>query len=522
MAVLRDLSYARPMTTYVPMDFRPLDELGQGLETKYKENEAKVAQARAALKGLTVRTPYQPLVDQTVTETREQLAQLAARPDLENIGRDLTDIVTKFDENDTVRMALKDKAEYDLYRQTQQKRVGAKENGIRQTQYDRALKLSEAQNSEIKYDKDGKPITVFQGYNAVENADISTDMMKMIENWKASKEPLVYTDSKGNKQQYTSTPRGYFNVSTQTYVDEKEVANALRMIVATNPKYAELIQEEATFKIHDVTGGQAFTLAHLAELGVSEDQLTKFLKEQGIDEAKAKSSPAFLEGIAEALIKTQIADGYIQPAAAKAGFSEIEPKYLTDNVLMEGLEAANRFKLEKYKQDRTDQREDKKAQNAFDAGLTISNEGVISTIEKVPVEKILENVKEKEARLKEIERNLAAHSAGNGTGNYSDLINEKDQLTSEIATAKGTYNTKVVNFKETADYNLFVDNKYKQYLKDRKEAVKLGSNPKLLSKNEFALELEKPFTSKDLVSVPSLRKLPCSSTIGFAFSLTIS
>jgi len=492
MAVLRDLSYAEPMSTYVPMNFQALDDLGKTLDQRYRTNEANLSTANSALKGLNVRNPYQPLVDEVVGTTRSKLDALSQRPDYENIGRELTKVVTEFDENDTVRAALRDKTAYDQYRETQTKRVGAKENGIRQTQYDRALALSENQNSTVEFDPvTGKPTTMFQGYNSVENKDISTDMMNLVKDWKESKKPLTWTDGKGNKHEYISTPKGYLRVGDQTYVDEKEVADALRMVVKTNPAYAELIKEEAMFKVNTISNGNPFDMDMFEQLGITDEELTKFLISQGIDPDKAKASPALLEGLAESILSSQIADGFILPAADKAGFTSIDTKYLTDNILMESIEASNRLKLEKYKQDRTDARD-----KTFDASLTISNEGVIIAKEIVPIEKILDNIKIKEAQLKQIERALTQNQQG-GAGNYDELKEQQRLLQSELAVAKGTYEGKVMAYQETPDYNLNADKSYQSYLKEYKfqKGEEVGI-PKL-SKSEFMQELNKPYTSKD-------------------------
>jgi hypothetical protein len=497
MEVLNPQQYATPSSGYVPLDFQAIESLGATLDDRYNKGKLAVAEAKGKLKNIQVRDVNQLLVNERLNQTRAKLQALSQRPDLENIGDELLSTVQEFDEDPLVLGALRDYAQYNTYKTDQQKRVGAKENGIRQTQYDRALAYSARQNSKsLEYDAStGTYKNMFSGYNSVQDVDISKDMMTFIADWKADKQPIVYKDKSGKTIEYKATPRGYINVSTQEFVDEKEVANALRLMVAADPKYSELINEETKFKIDGLTKGQPFTYENLLSLGLTDKEFTEFINKQGLNIETVKNDPAILEGLAQILVKAKISDGYVLPAAEKAGFSKIDPQYLTDNVLMEGIKAANQLKLEKYKQDRED---DRAKATTYDDPIIISNEGVLTNKPVLSAEDLTKIITEKEARLNIIKRQLDDHANGNGTGNYSALLAEKKELETQMSIAKGTYASRMNAFKDSMDYEKLVDKEYSLYKKEyqRNKGTSVAGVP-FLSREAFKAELDKPYTQKD-------------------------
>lgn len=469
--IFGDLSYARYANPYVGTPVEEVDQLGQVLDARYQANRAASDKFIGQLGQVDVRDPNRSIIMEAGNKARQGIRTIAERGDYENAASEITGIVTEFANNPLVVGAMKDKQQFDAWNKAQQERIGAKENGITQDQFNKSYALAtKRNNTAVEYDqKTGAYKNLFSGYKPVETQNIGDDMMKVVENWKASKQPIKFVDASGNEVEIRNTPQGYFNMKTQEYVDDKEVFTALQSMVYSNPQYQAYIDEQIMFDMFNqgigLENGKAVTQDDFKRLGYTPEKIQKFAEDHGWDYNTILEDPLMMEGIFKAMTKQDTVNKLIAPATAKAGYTIEEDKFLTDNVFMEGLKHRNAMALEGYKQNRMDARQRTKLEFEKNLGapITISNPGTVINGEEFEPEALKQDVLANQQRLDQINRNLETHKTNSPVGNYNELIQQKRELENLLKVQNATHELHSNSIAATPEGIAVINKEYDKY-----------------------------------------------------------
>lgn len=486
MALFRDLLYAQYQSPYAGLPVNEVNALGSKLEEQYLQNQDAADLLQQKLREMKVRDPNRPLLEEKIGEVGNTIAQINERGDWENARGLLRNTANRFANDPLVRGALDDQKKYDEWEAMMKERLGR--GVISQSQYDNAIGLASATNTNaVTYDENTRKYgNMFDAYSPVEQQNIGKDMMILVQDWKANKRDIQFKDAKGGTVNYRYTPRGYINVQTETYVDEKEVAGALRQVIAGDRRYKDYLEEEVRFEMFNSglglkNGGKAVTVDDFTKVGITPEEFETYVEKNGWDYDALVNDPEVLEGIFMELGVAGKIDNYIKPAAEKAGFSQIENQFLTDHILMAGIEHSNRMK---------EINAQKKAQEFEKPDLspiTISNPGALIPGKAFDSKAASEAAAQTRSELAKVERALSTHNTNKPQGNYSELKQQQAELKSRLAAQTVTTRATATEFLGTDKGKKALDRAYGYY----KSTV---GNATPMSKERFAEEMKNVYS----------------------------
>lgn len=443
-------SFARPIQTNVGLPIAEVEALGKDLQERFTRNLDQQDQLELLISNLEVRDQNQPVINEALETAKGKLKAIREAGNWEDAGLEVRQAAKDFAMDKNVRAVIKDKEEYDSYLANLKER---KDSGdISDPQYMRALALSNSNNTESAvYDEEsGTFQNVFSGYNPVKFQDISKAMFDMAEDWKASKGPVpvTYVDKEGKETtsniRYDAQRQGYINVETDEYVDTAEVQSALRTALKNDERYMAFIDEGIMFDNIERFGKgdkkRPATIADIQALGVKtaplvdgkESPFSAWLTENGYDAATIESDPDMMEAIYTTLKRNQTIDGFINPAADKAGFVKTTQKYLSDQLMMESLRHRNAVARQANAQAHARNLAAYERKKSNEDYITIANPGVIVNGTKFDSNKLEDSLKQTKGRLAQVERQLETHKTGSGSGDFNKLTQEKALLESQI------------------------------------------------------------------------------------------
>lgn len=489
MALFRDLSYAQYQSPYAGLPVEEVNALGSKLEERYLQNQDAADLLQQKLREMKVRDPNRPMLEEKIGEVGATIEEINQRGDWENARGVLRSAANKFANDPLVRGALEDQKKYDEWQATMKARL---ERGvISQSQYDNAIGLASATNTNaVSYDENTRKYgNMFDAYSPVEQQNIGKDMMILVQDWKANKRDIQFKDAKGNAVNYRYTPRGYINVQTETYVDEKEVAAGLRQVIAGDRRYKDYLEEEVRFEMFNKglglrNGGKAVTVEDFAMVGVSPEDFETYVEKNGWDYDAIANDPEVLEGIFMQLGVNGKVDNLIKPAAEKAGFSQIDNQFLTDHVLMAGIEHANRMSQINA------QRKAEEYEKPGVPPITISNPGALIPGKGFDSKAASEAAAQTRSELAKVERALASHNTSNPQGNYSELKQQQAELKTRLNAQTVTTRAIATEFLATDKGQKALDRAYGYY-----KSTVGGATP--MSKERFAEEMKGVYSQSE-------------------------
>lgn len=489
MALYRDLSYAQYQSPYAGLPVDEVNALGSKLEEQYLQNQDAADLLQQKLREMKVRDPNRPLLEEKISEVSNTIAQINERGDWENARGLLRNTANRFANDPLVRGALDDQKKYDEWEAMMKERLGR--GVISQSQYDNAIGLASATNTNaVTYDENTRKYgNMFDAYSPVEQQNIGKDMMILVQDWKANKRDIQFKDAKGGTVNYRYTPKGYINVQTETYVDEKEVAGALRQVIAGDRRYKDYLEEEVRFEMFNSglglkNGGKAVTIDDFTKVGITPEEFEVYVEKNGWDYDALVNDPEVLEGIFMELGVAGKIDNYIKPAAEKAGFSQVENQFLTDHILMAGIEHSNRMK---------EINAQKKAQDFEQQGpppITISNPGALIPGKTFDSKAASEAAAQTRSELAKVERALSTHNTNKPQGNYSELKQQQAELKARLAAQTVTTRAIATEFLATDKGQKALDRAYGYY-----KSTLGGGTP--MSKERFADEMKNVYSQSE-------------------------
>lgn len=328
MAVLRDLSYARPRSTYVPLNVAGIDAVGAALQEDYEKNKSRSDLILGQLNNMKVRDVNTPILEETRNKALEQLNTLAEKQDYENSAIELNNLANELNNNPLLQGALLDYKQYQEYlkKLDELKDVPADRRQLATT-YSNATN-----NKRLEYD----PVTgyknMFTGYTPITPPDFEKTVGTFADKIKSSTVPLeIGKDEKGNPVYMGKTGNGYYIVGEKEEIPENEALGIISGYVANNPEFQGYVKENLMFdkfnrKFNPETG--QFDQFSLEDFGGAEE-LTKKMVEAGLDPAQLED-PAVLEKIYDKAFLEQEIGRISKPYAEAVSFKDVEFQYKDD------------------------------------------------------------------------------------------------------------------------------------------------------------------------------------------------
>lgn len=332
MPVLRDLSYAGYVPSYVPLPNQMIDRLGASLEKDYTENKNAADLLTAELNKIPVRDVNMGIRDQAIEQARKGLDQIAAKGDWENAASQIKQVARDVADNKLLQGAIQDKVEYDKWKAELDKN----KDKIDPDRYESAINYGQALNNKpIEYDPNTGYKNMYRGYTPMQTPDISKTIGEFADKIKASEKPVqVGTTKDGSPITMWKDPatNQFFVSGSREGVDEGEAMKMLTGFVLNDPKIAGYINEGAMFnrfknKYDPATG--TYNPVTVDDFGGAE-AFDQKVREAGLNPADFVNDPAKLEKLYNAMYTQNQAEKYAEPYAQQSSYTKTKLAYHQD------------------------------------------------------------------------------------------------------------------------------------------------------------------------------------------------
>ena len=179
---LNNLSYANEGSLYVPKPIGELLKTAQALKGQYDAGVVAADAATAILESANARDLNKATLKGKYDEYKVGLDEVAKRGNFEDFVPQAKKIARGFANDPTVKGIVKDYQDAQTWTAEQKARIGAKENGISESDFRRALILNQTQNNKpLEYD----PVTgvyknSFNGNTIPQNIDFTAKIQEMV------------------------------------------------------------------------------------------------------------------------------------------------------------------------------------------------------------------------------------------------------------------------------------------------------------------------------------------------------
>jgi hypothetical protein len=364
MPILRDLSYARTRSNYVPLDLAGIEGLGAGLQQDYEQNKSKADLLLDQLNQLRVRDVNTPILENTVGKAKAALDQISQQGDYENADLQLKKLAYETANDPLLKGALEDYATYTKYQEELK--------GLKDTPEDRkrlATGYSNATNNKmVEYD----PVTgyknIYSGYTPGKVPDVGKTVGDFISKMKASTEPIVMGQRKDGTPIYMGKANnGYYVVGEREGIGDAEAMDMIKGFVQQQPEIQSYLKENLMFdkfqNKYDPQTGE-YKPYGLEDFGVSdfkgEGDFYYMLAKEGHDPSKFQD-PAALEKLYDQVYLDKATSDIANPFAKAASYNKTNLDYKTNQEWLNSQQFAHSLQKMKAEEAKDKRMEDYKA-----------------------------------------------------------------------------------------------------------------------------------------------------------------
>jgi hypothetical protein len=463
--IFQPLTYAKRIPTVRRIPVQAVDNLGNTLETRYRENLDKIDLLDQVANSLDVRDINRPGVDQALVDAKDVLTPFAEKGNYENASLAVREATKTFANNKLVQGAVKDKKAYDSWMAQVD---GMYEEGKIdfETYKNTKAMVGEDNTSPLTYDPEsGVFDSMFKGYTPAEYQDITQAMLDMASTWKSDEDPIPIKYNKNGKTIeskiiYDPAKEGYFFTGTSERVTAQELQSALTTAVMSDPKYMSYINQNLMFhkrklkKANASVGINGIRPENIASdnpidsplFAESREKFEAELEKAGLDPQKVFNDPQMLEALYDNYYRKKVVNDYITPAVESQSFKKDKYTLHDDKVFMESLKQRNRLVLEAQKHKNAKALKD--YEQEFKIPVFLQNPGVLIPGESYDANKLGESITENKKRLASLDRQL---NDPENRGSYNRLKKERDAVAKEIAVQEASYVNHAANFLESEE-----------------------------------------------------------------------
>lgn len=377
--IFDDITNDNPLNVYAGAPVQEVKALNaQAADDYNKSRNAKDALDVMAA-NLDLRDVDYQVKKRVIDETKAKFKDLTSRGDYQNAQYLIQDVTKGLSTDQQLQGALQSRQKELSYYKNLKDQLDKGE--INQDIYNYGIAQSKEANTDpVSFDSNTMSTKgIFLGQNISKDLskEIYDNMNNRIKDW----QPESITNINGQQYKKSSTsPTGYFNITTGKEVREDEVYNALRTELENTGEYKDFLNQEKAIDYRkqfrnpngsyrqigkDDIGKLGLSDNKIKTLlsGVSEDTLNKLSKakdKKNQEEYQKNSqlrnsintdnlSQDQLSKLYNYTYKQQQSDKYVKPATAKAEYQLFDDKYLENSFGMENLKFQHKLAEDKAK-----------------------------------------------------------------------------------------------------------------------------------------------------------------------------